>query len=69
MDAVKTCGQTLKDAEIGHRTTSLRQLAYIAIQTGKKLYWDAQQERFANNDLANRLLRRPMSSMWNLYEL
>jgi len=66
IDAVKTRGQTLADAEVGHRTTSLCQLGHIAIQLGRKLRWDPDAERFANDDSANRLLSRPMRSPWRL---
>jgi hypothetical protein len=66
IDAVKTRGQTLEDAEVGHRTTSLCQLGHIAIQVGQKLKWDPDAERFTNDETANRLLRRPMRSPWRL---
>ena len=66
IDAVKTRGQTLADAEVGHRTTSLCQLGHIAIQVGRKLRWDPDAERFVNDDSANRLLSRPMRSPWRL---
>jgi myo-inositol 2-dehydrogenase/D-chiro-inositol 1-dehydrogenase len=66
IDAVKTRGPTLEDAEVGHRTTSLCQLGHIAIQVGHKLKWDPQAERFTNDDIANRLLGRPMRSPWSV---
>jgi hypothetical protein len=66
IDAVKTRGQTLADAEVGHRTTSLCQIGHIAIQVGHKLRWDPQAERFIDDDTANRLLHRPMRSPWRL---
>ncbi|MBN2271651.1 MAG: Gfo/Idh/MocA family oxidoreductase [Sedimentisphaerales bacterium] len=66
IDAVKTRGQTLADAETGHRTTSLCQLGHIAIRTGRKLRWDPDAETFTNNETANRLLSRPMRSPWRL---
>lgn len=66
IDAVKTRGQTLADAEVGHRTTSLCQLGHIAIQVGRKLKWDPDAERFIGDDTANRLLSRPMRSPWRL---
>jgi len=66
IDAVKTRGRTLEDAEVGHRTTSLCQLGHIAIQIGRKLKWDPEAERFINDDTANRLLNRPMRSPWRL---
>jgi hypothetical protein len=66
IDAVKTRGQTLADAEVGHRTTSLCQIGHIAIQVGRKLKWDPDAERFTNDETANRLLSRPMRSPWRL---
>jgi myo-inositol 2-dehydrogenase/D-chiro-inositol 1-dehydrogenase len=66
IDAVKTRGPTLEDAEVGHRTTSLCQIGHIAIQVGHKLKWDPLAERFTNDDTANRLLGRPMRSPWSL---
>jgi predicted dehydrogenase len=59
IDAVKTRGQTLEDAEVGHRTTSLCHLGHIAVQVGGLLKWDPKAERFVNSDAANKMLRRP----------
>jgi hypothetical protein len=60
IDAVKSRGQTLADAEVGHRTTSLCHLGHIAIQVGRKLSWDPVRERFRGTSEANRLIDRPI---------
>jgi hypothetical protein len=60
IDCVKTRGQTLEDAEVGHRTTSLCHLGHIAVLLGQKLRWDPEAERFENNDAANALIDRPI---------
>jgi predicted dehydrogenase len=60
VDAVKTRGQTLEDAEVGHRTTSLCHLGHIAVQVGEKLHWDPAKEHFINNDAANALIDKPI---------
>jgi predicted dehydrogenase len=60
IDAVKTRGQTLEDAEVGHRTTSLCHLAHIAIQVGQRLEWDPAKERFTNDDAANAFVGKPI---------
>jgi len=60
IDCVKSRAQTLEDAEVGHRTTSLCHLGQIAIQVGGKLKWDPEAERFLNSDAANRLLDTPI---------
>ncbi len=59
IDCVKSRGQTLEDAEVGHRTTSLCHLGHIAVQVGGKLKWDPDKERFTNSDEANKLLSTP----------
>ena len=59
IEAVKTRGGTMEDAEVGHRTCSLCQIAHIAIQLGgRKLRWDPLTERF-DDAAANALLDRP----------
>jgi len=59
IDCVKSRGQTLEDAEVGHRTTSLCHLGHIAVKVGGKLKWDPAAERFTNSEEANHLLSRP----------
>jgi predicted dehydrogenase len=58
IDAVKTRGQTLEDAEVGHRTISVCHLANIAIHVGEKLEWDPGKERFTNNPAANAFVNK-----------
>ncbi len=60
IDAVKSRGRTLEDAEVGHRTTSVCHLAHIAIQLGKKLEWDPAKERFKNNKEADAYIDKPI---------
>lgn len=60
IDAVKARSQTLEDAEVGHRVTSLGHLGQIAIQVGGKLQWDPQREKFIGNDRANAMIDRPI---------
>lgn len=59
LDCVKSRQHTLEDAEVGHRSTSVAQLGYIACQLGRKLTWDPAAERFTGDDEANRLLCLP----------
>ncbi|MBN2476919.1 MAG: Gfo/Idh/MocA family oxidoreductase [Pirellulales bacterium] len=60
IDAVKSRGQTLEDAEVGHRTTSLCHLGHIAVQVGGTLQWDPQGERFLDNADADALIDKPI---------
>jgi predicted dehydrogenase len=58
IDAVKTRGQTLEDAEVGHRTMTVNHLANIAVQVGGKLQWDPVRERFTNSDRADAFVKK-----------
>lgn len=62
IDAVKTRGKTLEDAEVGHRTTSLCHLGHIAVRVGQKLQWDPAKERFLDCDAADQLIDKPIHS-------
>jgi myo-inositol 2-dehydrogenase / D-chiro-inositol 1-dehydrogenase len=62
IDAVKTRGETLEPAEVGHRVTSLGHLGQIAIHVGGKLKWDPDKEQFLNSDKANAMIDRPIHS-------
>jgi hypothetical protein len=54
------------NAEVGHRTCSIGQIAHIAIQCGQKLEWNPLRERFVGNDAANSMLSRPYRAPWDL---
>ena len=60
---------TMADAEIGHRACSMGLIAHSAIQLGKRLDWDAQRERFVNDDNANALLSCAHRAPWDLNKL
>ena len=64
--AIKNNTNTMADAEVGHRTTSLCQLGHIAIRVGGKLKWDPGAEKFADNESANKLLSRAYRDPWKL---
>ncbi len=70
LNAVKTRGSTLEDAEVGHRVSSLGHLGLIAIRLGRKLKWDPQKEEFQGDDEANKLRSLPPGrSPWILEQL
>ena len=59
LNCVKSRRQTLADAEVGHRSSSVAQLGYIACQVERKLKWDPVVERFEGDEEANKLLCLP----------
>jgi predicted dehydrogenase len=56
LDCVRSRGRCNCDIETGHRSTTATQIANIAHQVHAYLAWDSQNERFTNNDGANKLL-------------
>jgi hypothetical protein len=63
---IKNKTETMADAEVGHRTCSMCQLAHIAIQRGEVLRWNPQAERFVDDAAANRMLHRSYREPWGL---
>lgn len=57
IDAVKTRGRTLEDADVTHRVMTICHLANIAMRVGKKLEWDPVKERFSSRE-ANAFLSK-----------
>ena len=67
LNCVKTRQRTLADAEVGHRSTTVAQIGYIASQLGRPLKWDPVAERFDNDNEANDLLSLPPGrAPWNV---
>lgn len=54
------------DVEIGHRTASVCQLAYIGYELRRPLKWNPKKERFAGDREANRLTDRELRAPWTL---
>ncbi len=55
IECVRSRGQTLEDAEVGHRASTVVQLGYIACLLGRRLKWDPVKEEFPGDDEANKL--------------
>ena len=66
LSCVRNRTDPVAPAEGGHATASFCHLGLIAMQTGQKLKWDPERERFLNSDEANRMILRPMRSPWRL---
>jgi predicted dehydrogenase len=62
--AIETRGRPVADIEQGYISSACCILANISMQLGRTLQWDQQQQRVANDDEANRLLRRPYRQPW-----
>ncbi len=58
LDAIKKRSKPICDAETGHRSSSVCNLANIAYQMRRPLRWDPDKEKFAGNKMANALLKK-----------
>lgn len=65
-DAVKRRGDTVANAETGHRTASICHMLTIATQLGRPLKWDPDKERFVGDEEANRFLHYQYRDPWTL---
>ena len=59
LDCVRSRKQPIAPVEVGHRSCSTCIVHSIAMKTKRKLYWNATDETFINDDEANKLLNRP----------
>ena len=57
-------GKPVSDIEQGYISTSSCILANLAMKTGRTLAWDANKQRIAGDEEANRLLQRPYRQPW-----
>jgi predicted dehydrogenase len=69
LDCVKTRRETVAPARVAHRSIMIGHLGLIAMQTGRKVVWNPDNEQFINDPVANAMLVRPMRSPWNLIKL
>src|ERR1019366_2194050 len=62
--AIPSPGRPVADIEQGYISTSSCILANVAMNLGRTLQWDAQTQRVAGDEEANRLLRREYRRPW-----
>ena len=66
LECIKSRAETIAPVEIGHRSCTVCLLGEIAMRLGRKLKWDPDTEQFIGDEMANRMLWRPMRSPWRL---
>ena len=66
LDCVKSREEPIEPVEVGHRTACICHAGNIAMQLKRKVRWDPHEERFIDDDEANRMLRRPYREPWVL---
>jgi|YelNatPaOPRAMG01_1025707.scaffolds.fasta_scaffold00005_55 predicted dehydrogenase len=66
LDCVRSRQKPICDVEIGHYSTTVAHLGNIALWSGQRILWDAEQERITNVPEANRFLSREYRKPWIL---
>ena len=64
--AVRTRGEAVAPAEVGHRTNSACCLCEMAMLLERPLKWDPKAEKFVNDAEADRMISRTMRPPWSL---
>lgn len=64
LDCVKSRRPTTYPALDMHQISTTLHLGVIAVTLGRKLNWDPQKEAFIQDDVANRLCKRPEARSW-----
>ena len=68
IDAIKKRTRPVSDVEVGHRTSSLCNIANIAYELQRPLKWDPKREHFIDDDAANMMLSRAYRGKWNFLD-
>jgi hypothetical protein len=55
--------------EVAHRSCSACLLHHIAMKLGHKIYWDPVNEKFKNDDEANKMLARSQRKPYMLSKI
>jgi predicted dehydrogenase len=66
LESVRDRREPVSNVESGHRATCLGNVADIAVRLGRKLRWDPNDDRFADDDEANGKRAQPMRAPWTL---
>ncbi len=65
-DCIRTREKPIMDIWASHRVASMCILGNLAYRLGRPLEWDPVQERFVNDEQANRLLSSPGRGPWHV---
>ena len=69
LTSIQTRQEPVSPIEAGHRSCNACLVAHAAMKLGRSLKWDPRQERFTNDDEANRMLARPQRAPYGTGEV
>ncbi len=65
IDCVISGEEPIAPAEVAHRSITIAHLGNIAMMLEQDLEWDPKNEKFINNEEANKMLSRQMRAPWD----
>jgi len=66
LDCVRTRKETISNIDSALAVDTICQISAISVQLGRKLKWNAKQQRFENDRAANGMLSRAMRQPWHM---
>jgi predicted dehydrogenase len=66
LDCIRTRQPAITPVETGHNSALPGHLSFIAMQTGRKIVWDAKQETIVGDPAACKLMTREYRSPWKM---
>jgi predicted dehydrogenase len=66
IECVKSRKNTITPVEVAHRSTTMSLIGGICLTLDRKLQWDPKNEKFINDDEANKMLSYEMRDPWKL---
>lgn len=66
LDCIKSRAAPVSPLEAALRSDTISHLGDIAIRTGRPLRWDPERERILDDEVAGRMLGRPLRAPWGL---
>jgi predicted dehydrogenase len=66
LECVRTRQQPIENLELAHFVSTVAHLGNLALRSGAKIVWDAEQERVVDNPKADALVRAAYRAPWKL---
>jgi predicted dehydrogenase len=66
LDCVRSREQPVENLDVGHHISTVAHLGNLALRTGRRIRWDAVQERVMDDPEANRLVGTAYRAPWEL---
>jgi predicted dehydrogenase len=66
IECIRGKKETVCPAEVGHRSASICHLANIGYQLRRALKWDPVEQKFVDDEAANKLIERALREPWKL---